>query len=136
MIIGTQCRGPTKPELAKRASSMSALANAFGFTTMIALSEGPFLSYASTRSRYICTSCRHVRSLDSIAAWMSAIVGSCVDSRRNAPASVEIARSSGAITVNAAAFEETYRQIMLDLPTGQMCVPQKLSIDFGTFVRR
>jgi len=63
---------------------------------------------ASMRSRYICTSCRHVRSLDRIAAWMSAIVGSCVDSRRNAPASFDVANSSST-------FKRTNRLIMLDL---------------------
>jgi hypothetical protein len=71
-----------------------------------------------------------MRSLDRIAAWMSAIVGSCVDSSRNAPASVENAESAGAIASNAAKFKEINRQFMWDLPTQQMRVPHR----FGNFM--
>jgi hypothetical protein len=51
---------------------------------------------------------------------MSAIVGSCVDSRRNAPASFDVANSSSTIGINATAFKRTNRLIMLDLQIGHL----------------
>jgi len=59
MSRGTQCRG-AKPDRANLASSASAADKTFGLMMIIALSAGPFLSYAAMRSRYIWTSCRHV----------------------------------------------------------------------------
>src|SRR5450755_2706299 len=50
VIVLDDHRYAVQRTMAKRASSMSALASAPGLRTMIALSEGPFLSYASMRS--------------------------------------------------------------------------------------
>jgi hypothetical protein len=51
---------------------------------------------------------------------MSAIVGSCVDSRRNAPASFDVANSSSTIGIIATAFKRTNRLIILDLQIGHL----------------
>ena len=51
-ISGTQWSGPLIPDRANCASRASAAASAFGLIMMIALSAGPFLSYASIRSMY------------------------------------------------------------------------------------
>ena len=66
-------RDPTG-RISRRAPS--ATFSASGLVTTIAFSAGPFLSYASMRSRYIWTSARHVSVLALNAAWMSAIVAS------------------------------------------------------------
>jgi hypothetical protein len=57
--------------------------------------------------------------LDLIAAWISAIVDSCVDSRRDASASADVANSSGKIAINAAAFKRTNRLIIWKTPGEQ-----------------
>ena len=59
-MTGTQCSGPTGPLALKRRSRSSASFSASGLTRTIALSAGPFLSYASMRRRYCSTSERQV----------------------------------------------------------------------------
>jgi hypothetical protein len=51
-MMGMQCRAPTRPEARNRRSSESATASACGFTTTMALSAGPVLSYAVILARY------------------------------------------------------------------------------------
>ena len=80
-MTGIPCSGPVRPRRANAASSSSARLSASGFTTMMALSAGPRVSYASMRARYSSTSCRVVRSPACIAACIWAIVAS---STRNA----------------------------------------------------
>ena len=73
---GMHCNGFVIPARAISASIARASSSAFEFTVMMALIAGPFLSYASMRSRYFCTSCGHVIRRDANARWMSAIVAS------------------------------------------------------------
>src|SRR4029453_12542495 len=75
-MIGTQWSGPVGPDCANLASSASAVASAPALTVTMAFSAGPFLSYASMRSRYIWASTRHVSVRALSAAWISAMVAS------------------------------------------------------------
>src|SRR5215469_9350859 len=108
---GTQCRGPTKPDRANLASSASAAGKTFGLIMMIALSAGPFLSYAAMRSRYIWTSWRHVTCRASSAARMSAIVASCIDSRESTAPSHGVIMSR-ALTIRTAAIDGNDRHFI------------------------
>src|SRR5438477_6184463 len=87
-IRGTQCRGKTRAcEFGVEASAAD---KALALIMIIALSAGPFLSYAAMRSRYIWTNCRHVTCRASSAARISANVVSCVDNRENKAPSLGI----------------------------------------------
>jgi len=59
-MIGTQCSGPVGPVWAYFTSRESAVLSASALMATIAFRAGPFLSYASMRSRYIWTSARQV----------------------------------------------------------------------------
>src|SRR4029450_6549933 len=102
-MIGTQWSGPVGPDCANLASSASAVASAPALTVTMAFSAGPFLSYASMRSRYIWTSTRHVSVRALSAAWISAMVASSVRKSWKASASAGAAgRSPRARTSNGA----------------------------------
>jgi len=62
-MIGTQCKGPTGPDVLNRRSRSSACSSACWLISTSALNAGPFLSYASIRRRYCSTSAWHVSRL-------------------------------------------------------------------------
>src|SRR5262245_4897525 len=84
---------------------------------MIAFSAGPFLSYASMRSRYICTSARQVSVRAFRAAWMSAMVASSVRKSWKAPASIGAARKSPRARMRGAAISRSGVCLMPVLPS-------------------
>src|SRR5262245_18536878 len=73
-IAGMQWSGPVGPPCAYRRSRSSAGLSASGLIRTIALSAGPFLSYAAMRFRYASTSARHVSRPAFIASWICAMV--------------------------------------------------------------
>ena len=72
--MGTQNSGPSSSPAATAASISSALPRALAFTTVIAFTVDS--SYASIRSRWVCTTIRHVVRPSLMDSWIRAIVDS------------------------------------------------------------
>src|SRR5438477_5341277 len=87
---GHTVQGAGKTRACEFGVEASAADKALALIMIIALSAGPFLSYAAMRSRYIWTNCRHVTCRASSAARISANVVSCVDNRENKAPSLGI----------------------------------------------
>src|SRR6266852_2869409 len=73
---GMPCKGPSTTPRLRSASALRAMTSASGFSSITALTSGPFWSSATMRAMYSMVSTSEVSEPEAISAWSSATVAS------------------------------------------------------------